>query len=48
MKGHIRERSHRNWATILDVPDPQTGKRQRKCTRSWERSERPKSNVPLS
>ena len=48
MKGHIRERSPCNWAIILDVRDPQTGKRLRKCTRSCERSERPKSKAPLS
>jgi hypothetical protein len=30
MKGHIRERSPGHWAIILDVSDPQTGKRRRK------------------
>lgn len=30
MKGHIRERSPGHWAIILDVPDPQSGKRRRK------------------
>src|SRR3974377_892363 len=30
MKGHIRERSPGRWAIVLDVPDPQTGKRRRK------------------
>jgi integrase len=30
MKGHIRERSPGRWAVIIDVPDPQTGKRRRK------------------
>ncbi|KJC62182.1 integrase [Bradyrhizobium sp. LTSPM299] len=30
MKGHIRERSPGHWAIILDIPDPQTGKRRRK------------------
>ncbi|WP_152048249.1 site-specific integrase [Aureimonas psammosilenae] len=30
MKGHIRERSPGKWAIILDVPDPETGKRRRK------------------
>ncbi|MCJ2060111.1 site-specific integrase [Methylobacterium sp. J-048] len=30
MKGHIRERSPGNWAVILDVRDPETGKRKRK------------------
>jgi integrase len=30
MKGHIKERSPGHWAIILDVPDPQTGKRRRK------------------
>jgi hypothetical protein len=29
MKGHIRERSRGHWAIILDIPDPQTGKRRR-------------------
>ena len=30
MKGHIRERSPGRWAIILDVRDPQTGKRKRR------------------
>lgn len=30
MKGHLKERSPGHWAIILDVPDPQTGKRRRK------------------
>jgi integrase len=30
MKGHIRERSPGHWSIVLDVPDPQTGKRRRK------------------
>jgi integrase len=30
MKGHIRERSPGRWAVIIDVPNPQTGKRRRK------------------
>ncbi|MCV3764053.1 site-specific integrase [Rhizobium sp. TRM95796] len=30
MKGHIRERSPGTWAIVLDVPDPETGKRRRK------------------
>ena len=30
MKGHIRERSPGCWAIILDVRDPETGKRRRK------------------
>jgi hypothetical protein len=30
MKGHIRERSPGRWAIILDVHDPQTGRRKRK------------------
>ena len=30
MKGHIRERSPGRWAIILDVRDPETGKRKRK------------------
>ena len=30
MKGHIRERSPGHWAIVLDVADPQTGKRRRK------------------
>jgi integrase len=30
MKGHIRERSAGRWAIVIDVPDPQTGKRRRK------------------
>jgi hypothetical protein len=27
MKGHIRERSPGRWAIVIDVRDPQTGKR---------------------
>jgi integrase len=30
MKGHVRERSPGHWAIILDLPDPETGKRRRK------------------
>ena len=30
MKGHIRERSPGHWAIVLDVRDPETGKRKRK------------------
>ena len=30
MKGHIRDELPGHWAIILDVPDPQTGKRRRK------------------
>ena len=30
MKGHIRERSPGHWAIVIDVCDPQTGKRRRK------------------
>ena len=30
MKGHLKERSPRHWAIILDVRDPRTGKRRRK------------------
>jgi hypothetical protein len=30
MKGHIRERSPGNWAIVVDVPDPETGKRRRR------------------
>src|SRR4051794_37790165 len=30
MKGHIRERSPGSWAIVLDVLDPETGKRRRK------------------
>ncbi|MCJ2099206.1 tyrosine-type recombinase/integrase [Methylobacterium sp. E-046] len=30
MKGHIRERSPGKWAIILDLRDPETGKRKRK------------------
>ncbi|MDG3578355.1 site-specific integrase [Rhizobium sp. YJ-22] len=30
MKGHIRERSPGKWAIILDVPNPETGRRRRK------------------
>jgi integrase len=30
MKGHIRERSPGHWAIVIDVADPQTGKRRRR------------------
>jgi integrase len=30
MRGHIRERSPGCWAVVLDITDPQTGKRRRK------------------
>jgi integrase len=30
MKGHIRERSPGHWAIVIDVRDPQTGKRKRR------------------
>src|SRR5215472_2820056 len=30
MKGHIRERSSGHWAIVIDVSDPQTGKRKRR------------------
>ena len=30
MKGHIRERSPGRWAVVLDIHDPETGKRRRK------------------
>jgi integrase len=30
MKGHIRERSPGHWAIVIDMRDPQTGKRKRK------------------
>jgi integrase len=30
MKGHLRERSAGHWAIVIDVADPQTGKRRRK------------------
>lgn len=30
MKGHIRERSPGRWAIVIDLPDPETGKRRRK------------------
>ena len=30
MKGHIRERSPGRWAIVIDVRDPQTGKRRRR------------------
>jgi integrase len=30
MKGHVRERSPGHWAVILDVRDPETGKRKRR------------------
>src|SRR5262249_40922445 len=30
MRGHIRERSPSHWAIVIDVRDPQTGKRKRR------------------
>jgi hypothetical protein len=30
MRGHIRERAPGQWAIVLDVRDPETGKRRRK------------------
>ena len=30
MKGHIRERSPGHWAIVIDLRDPDTGKRRRK------------------
>jgi hypothetical protein len=30
MKGHIRERSPGRWAIVIDIPDPETGRRRRK------------------
>ena len=30
MKGHVRERSPGKWSVVVDVRDPQTGKRRRK------------------
>lgn len=30
MKGHLKERSPGRWSIVLDIPDPQTGKRRRK------------------
>src|SRR5262245_29837116 len=30
MKGHIRERSPGHWAIVIDVQDPQNGKRKRR------------------
>src|SRR6516164_3788002 len=30
MRGHIRERSPGHWAIVLDIADPQTGRRRRK------------------
>lgn len=30
MKGHLRERSPGHWAIIIDLRDPETGKRKRK------------------
>ena len=30
MKGHIRERSPGRWAIVIDLPDPETGRRRRK------------------
>ena len=30
MRGHLKEQSPGHWAIILDIHDPQTGKRRRK------------------
>jgi hypothetical protein len=45
MKGHIRERSPGHWAIILDIPDPQTGKRRRKWHSFKARSDRHRSKA---
>jgi len=39
MKGHIRERSPGHWAIVIDVRDPQTGKRKRRW-RSFQGTKR--------
>jgi integrase len=39
MKGHIRERSPGHWAIVVDVRDPQTGKRKR-CWHSFRGGKR--------
>jgi len=31
MRGHILERSFGHWAIVLDIRDPETGARKRKC-----------------
>ena len=30
MKGHVRERGPGNWCAVIDIRDPETGKRKRK------------------
>ena len=30
MKGHVRERGRGNWCAVIDIRDPETGKRKRK------------------
>jgi len=45
MKGHIRERSPGHWAIVIDVRDPQAGKRKRRWHSFKGTSGRPKSNA---
>jgi hypothetical protein len=45
MKGHIRERSPGHWAIVLDVRDPQTGKRSAAGIPLRERSDKRKSSA---
>jgi integrase len=43
MKGHIRERSPGHWAIIIDLRDPETGKRRRK----WHSFQGPKREAQV-
>jgi hypothetical protein len=46
MRGHLRERSPGHWAIVIDVRDPQTGKRKRRWHSFKGTSERHKSGAP--
>jgi hypothetical protein len=46
MKGHIRERSPGRWAIVIDLPDPETGKRRRKWTDAGIHCELQRSRCP--
>ena len=41
MKGHIRERSPAHWAIVLDMRDPETGKRKRRSLQGAKRDAQP-------
>jgi hypothetical protein len=45
MKGHIRERSSGRWAVIIEMRDPQSGRRKRKWHSLSEPSGRLRTSV---